>query len=57
MVIMGVYYIDIIGKLIKDDKKAKPQYKGWKASIPFAYWLSPVENKRRNNKKQSNEKK
>lgn len=54
MIIMGIYYVDIISKLLKDDKQAGPaKYGGCKAMIPFAYWIAPVKEKKKRRKKKN----
>jgi hypothetical protein len=42
-----VYYIDIVVRIIQDEKAGKIRYKGLKLIIPFAYWLFPHRDKKR----------
>jgi len=58
-----IYYIDIVGKLFKDERENVVRYKGIKILIPFSYWLFPIKNKPKRKKsnvkpkQKSNEKK
>ena len=55
MILMGLYYVDIIGKLIKEDKREGPaNYSGCKAIIPFAYWIAPFREKKKVKKNRLN---
>lgn len=49
--LMAMYYIDIVGKLMKDEKNGIVRYKGLKLYIPFAYWFAPVRDKPKRKKK------
>jgi len=40
-----IYYIDIVGKLFKDERENVVRYKGIKLLIPFSYWVVPIKNK------------
>ena len=52
-----VYYVDIIAKVIKDEKAGLVRYTGPKLMLPFAYWLFPYkEKKKKRNIKSKNKK-
>ena len=42
-----IYYIDIVIRIIKDEKEGVVRYKGLKLIIPFAYWIAPYKEKKR----------
>lgn len=53
-----VYYVDIIAKVIKDEKAGLVRYTGPKLMLPFAYWFFPYkEKKRKRNTKSKNKRK
>ena len=54
IILMFVYYIDIVIKIYKDEKAKKVRYKGFKLIIPFAYWIDPYKEKKPVAKKKSN---
>lgn len=46
IVLMMVYYIDIVVRIFQDEKAGKFRYKGIKLIVPFAYWLFPYKEKK-----------
>jgi len=46
-IIVALYYIDIVARIIQDEKKKVVRYKGLKLIIPFAYWLFPYKEKKK----------
>ena len=50
----AIYYIDIIVRIVKDEKENVVRYKGLKLIIPFAYWLAPYKEKKPKAKKKVN---
>lgn len=44
--LMFVYYIDIVARIVQDEKAKKMRYKGLKLIVPFAYWLFPYKEKK-----------
>jgi hypothetical protein len=44
--LMLVYYMDIIVRIVQDEKAKKMRYKGIKLIVPFAYWLFPYKEKK-----------
>ena len=48
--IMAIYYIDIIAKIIKAEKKGEKKYEGCRAFVPFGYWIFPLRKKKKNDK-------
>ena len=50
----AIYYIDIIVRIVKDEKENVVRYKGLKLIIPFAYWLAPYRKKKPKAKKKVN---
>jgi len=58
MVILGIYYVDVLGKFIKDEKEGKATYKIGRMILPFGYWIFPVKKKKKlKSKTTKNEKK
>lgn len=59
MIIVALYYIDIVARIIQDEKKGVVRYNGAKLVIPFAYWFFPYKEKKKKRnvkpKKQKNE--
>lgn len=42
----AIYYVDIIIRIVKDEKAGVVRYNGPKLIIPFAYWLFPYKEKK-----------
>jgi len=46
IILWVVYYMDIIVRVVQDDRAGKFRYKGFKLIIPFAYWFFPYKEKK-----------
>ena len=55
--LMLVYYMDIIVRIVQDEKAGTMRYKGPKLIIPFAYWIFPYKEKKPKRKVKSKTKK
>lgn len=48
VIILAVfYYMDIVAKIVQDERHGRVRYKGLKLYFPFAYWLFPYKEKKK----------